>query len=217
MKDARAQIVVIDDHRVVGFITIISGPQLIPPWDSPFGMAQWAVYSPNPVLPLASGLFALIAAATAVATRTRTRTWAGRGRNRKGTSRTALGHEGQRGRGSRAGGAMARPETAEAGGVGERHSGRAVESPGAHPDQSRTAASNNARRGGGAVVQYGRGGIPITTGSAKLFCATVGSDSSKIREINGQLVLGPGLEPRSRPPFYGQGASALAPRVFRGR
>ena len=41
MKDARAQIVVIDDHRVVGFITIISGPQLIPPWDSPFGMAQW--------------------------------------------------------------------------------------------------------------------------------------------------------------------------------
>ncbi len=190
MKDARAQIVVIDDHRVVGFITFISGPQLIPPWDSPFGMAQWAVYSPNPVLPLASGLFALIAAATAVDTRARTRTWAGRGRNRKGTSRTALGHEGQRGRGSRAGGAMARPETAEAGGMGERHSGRAVESPGAHPDQSRTAASNNARRRGGAVVQYGRGplgrgGILITTGSAKPFCATVGSDSSKIREING--------------------------------
>lgn len=29
------------------------------------------------------------------------------------------------------------------------------------------------------------GEILITTGSAKLFCATVGSDSSKIREING--------------------------------
>lgn len=73
------RVLVLTAAFVAVFITIISGPQLIPPWDSPFGMAQWAVYSPNLVLPLAAGLFALIAAATAVATRTRTRTWADTG------------------------------------------------------------------------------------------------------------------------------------------
>lgn len=73
------RVLVLTAAFVAVFITIISGPQLIPPCDSPPEMAQWAVYSPNLGLPLAAGLFALVAAATAVATRARARTWADTG------------------------------------------------------------------------------------------------------------------------------------------
>ena len=68
-----------------------------------------------------------------------------------GTGRPLAGAAG--GRGSRAGGAVARPQAAEVGGVGERRSGRAVESPGAHPGQSRTAVAG--------VVRVVRGRVDV--------------------------------------------------------
>ena len=41
------RVLVLTAAFVAVFITIISGPQLVPPCDSPPEMAQWAVYSPN--------------------------------------------------------------------------------------------------------------------------------------------------------------------------
>lgn len=43
------------------FITVLSGPQLAPPWSSPPDLMQWIIYSPNFILPAGAGLCAVIA------------------------------------------------------------------------------------------------------------------------------------------------------------
>ena len=57
------------------FITIISGPQLVPLGLSRAELAQWVVYSPNLILPLCAGACALAAMLKAVTTRKHTYMW----------------------------------------------------------------------------------------------------------------------------------------------
>lgn len=57
------------------FITIISGPQLVPVGLSRAELVQWVVYSPNLILPLCAGACALAAIHKAVTTRKHTHTW----------------------------------------------------------------------------------------------------------------------------------------------
>ena len=74
------------------FITIISGPQLVPLGLSRAELAQWVVYSPNLILPLCAGACALAAMLKAVTSRKHTYMWTDTGclSSRASTSRFTL-------------------------------------------------------------------------------------------------------------------------------
>ena len=57
------------------FITVLSGPRLIPTGYSTTELAQWVVYSPNLILPLGAGTCALVAILKALITCSYTHTW----------------------------------------------------------------------------------------------------------------------------------------------